>query len=262
MLGIDAAWTGTQPSGVALAAEIDDCWTLLAAAPSFRDFVITLDRTTIPTIQSNGSKIDAKALLDVVEALAGRRPDLVAVDMPLAHTPIIARRSSDDAVSRLYGAKWCGTHTPSAARPGPIGAALADAFAAEGFRLATEMVTGPSLVEVYPHPALVELAGANRRLPYKAQKIRSYWPDLTPGERKHALFAIWAQIVKLLDGKIAGTRALLPKNDQSDRGATLKAFEDMLDAVVCVWIGITILEGRAAPHGDADSAIWIPTSAD
>lgn len=180
--------------------------------------------------------------------------------MPLARTPITARRASDNAVSSLYGAKWCSTHTPSATRPGPISEALANAFMSEGYPLATIAVDGPSLVEVYPHPALVELAQADKRLPYKAQKVRSYWPDLPPSDRRRLLLETWTQIVDLLDRKIAGVRALLPLPEGADRGAALKAFEDMLDAVVCVWVGVTVLEGRAKPHGDAESAIWIPSS--
>jgi predicted RNase H-like nuclease len=44
----------------------------------------------------------------------------------------------------------------------------------------------------------------------------------------------------------------------SARGWEMKAFEDMLDAVVCAWIGVTVLEGRARAYGDERSAIWIP----
>lgn len=258
VLGIDAAWTASQPSGVALAAERAGRWALLAVAPSYADFVATADTTLLRSPKPKGTPIDARALLDASVAHAGCRPDLVAVDMPLSHMPITARRASDDAVSSFYGAKWCSTHTPSLARPGPIGEALANAFASEGYPLATTTVEGPSLVEVYPHPALVELSNADRRLPYKAQKVRSYWPDLSPADRRWALIETWTKIVALLDREIDGVHALLPLPEDADRGAALKAFEDMLDAVVCSWVGVTVLEGRAVPHGDAVSSIWIP----
>ena len=38
VLGIDAAWTLTQPSGVAVAAELHDGWHLIAAAASYQRF--------------------------------------------------------------------------------------------------------------------------------------------------------------------------------------------------------------------------------
>ena len=38
VLGIDAAWTGTQPSGVALAEETERGWRLKAVASSYARF--------------------------------------------------------------------------------------------------------------------------------------------------------------------------------------------------------------------------------
>ena len=48
----------------------------------------------------------------------------------------------------------------------------------------------------------------------------------------------------------------LPLADAPTRA--LKAFEDQLDAVVCAWVGVCALEGRARAYGDAESAIWVP----
>jgi len=38
----------------------------------------------------------------------------------------------------------------------------------------------------------------------------------------------------------------------------LKAYEDSLDAVICAFVAICALQGRATPFGDRNSAIWIP----
>jgi predicted RNase H-like nuclease len=54
----------------------------------------------------------------------------------------------------------CSTHTPSALRPGPVGERLRDRLAAIGYPLLTTAPANRGVVEVYPHPALVELAGA------------------------------------------------------------------------------------------------------
>ena len=43
VVGIDAAWTVTEPSGVALAVD-DNGWRLAAVAPSYDDFLLTLPR--------------------------------------------------------------------------------------------------------------------------------------------------------------------------------------------------------------------------
>jgi len=38
----------------------------------------------------------------------------------------------------------------------------------------------------------------------------------------------------------------------------LKPIEDMLDALICAWLGTLILERKATPLGNHDSAIWVP----
>ena len=246
VLGIDAAWTLHQPSGVAVAQERAGCWRLQVVAPSYESFV------------SSDAAPDAAALLEATRRRCGRAPDVVAIDMPLSRSPITARRVSDDAVSRAYGARHCSTHTPSVLRPGPISDRLTAGFAREGYGLATERLRTPALIEVYPHPALVELVQAERRLPYKTGKVHSYWPDLNPVGRREALAEVWATIVGRLDGEVEGVAAQLPPPDMTAPLRTLKAYEDMLDAVVCAWVGVCALEGRAQPFGDETSAIWIP----
>jgi len=42
--------------------------------------------------------------------------------------------------------------------------------------------------------------------------------------------------------------------------ASLKPIEDMLDALVCAWMGIEHLQGRSSGLGDSGAAIWVPTS--
>ncbi|GAC1343667.1 MAG: DUF429 domain-containing protein [Acetobacteraceae bacterium] len=258
VLGIDAAWTVTQPSGVALVVEGAEGWRLLAVQPSYGQFLAAADRRAVAATPAGGAP-DAAALLAACAALHAGGADVVAVDMPLSREPIAGRRVSDNCVSRAYGARHCGTHTPSAVRPGAISDALRAGFFAAGYPLATAGLPARALMEVYPHPALVELAGAARRLPYKLSRIGQYWPELSPAERKLRLLATWAGIVAMLEREIAGVAAaLLPP--MGTGGSMLKAYEDQLDAVVCAWVGICALEGTAEPFGDTVSAIWVPRS--
>ena len=60
--------------------------------------------------------------------------------------------------------------------------------------------------------------------------------------------------------KVEGVAEMMPVPSTAAKGAALKAFEDKLDAIVCAWVGICVIEGRATPFGDQDSAIWVPTS--
>ena len=76
----------------------------------------------------------------------------------------------------------------------------------------------------------------------------------TPTERRVLLHRQWSEIVT------AGVVAALPSLEEINASGTeVKAYEDALDAIICAWVAICGLEGRAAPFGDENSSIWIPT---
>ena len=259
VLGIDAAWTATQPSGVALVEETDNGWRLLAVEASYQRF-LSLASGSAPESRPSGSIPDASELLQASTILFGQAIDLVAIDMPMSLKRIVGRRESDNKVSREFGAKKCGTHSPSAVRPGRISDTLRKDFAAAGYELQTAKIAIHGLIEVYPHPALVELANAKERLTYKAGRSRNYWPYLTPSERQIELHREWSKIISLLDSKISGVATRFKSFRKGTSGIEMKATEDMLDAVICAWVAICALEGTAKPYGDEKSAIWIPVS--
>ena len=259
VLGIDAAWTNTQPSGVAVALDSGDGWRLGAVAPSYGHFQALACGASVTKLRPTGSEPSAQDLLASVMKLRGSAPDLVAIDMPLSRKPISGRRASDDAVSRAYGSRHCSTHTPSTVRPGRISDDLTQGFGSAGYPLLTSApAKPPGLVEVYPHPALVEFAGAPTRLKYKAGKVRTYWPGRTPAERRDLLLKEWKVIVAVLDARLPGVGSALPTPDAAAGSVEIKAYEDMLDAIVCACVAICVLEGTALPYGDDTSAIWIP----
>lgn len=212
-----------------------------------------------PELRPSGSRPGAHALLEAARTVSGVDVSLIAVDMPLSRATITGRRTSDDAVSRAYGGRKCGTHTPSIARPGPISDRFRESFEVAGFPLQTIAILGPGVIEVYPHPALVELAGASERLTYKVAKSRAYWPSLSPLERRGRLHMEWSRIIGLLDRELQGVSSAFDGFERRTSGSEMKATEDALDAVVCAWVAICALNGRATPYGDQDSAIWIPT---
>ncbi len=258
ILGIDAAWTPTQPSGIALVADDSSRWHLIAAEPSYQHFIALSSRSLLSQKRPTGSPPQIAALLAAAAVLCGQVVDLVAVDMPLARSAIVGRRYSDDEVSRAYGGRKCGTYTPSVLRPGPLSDALTEDFARAGYPLRTETIATPGLIEVYPHPALVELTGAAERLPYKASKVGTYWPSATRSERRTRLYQQWREIIASLEGEIGGVATALPKLESNAGVADMKAYEDMLDAITCAWVGVCALDGRAIPYGNDDAAIWIP----
>ena len=49
----------------------------------------------------------------------------------------------------------------------------------------------------------------------------------------------------------------LPHVSQGLGRAELKAYEDSLDALLCAWVGIEYLTGKARAFGNETAAIWI-----
>lgn len=116
-------------------------------------------------------------------------------------------------------------------------------------------------MEVYPHLALLGLAGQERRLPYKVSKTKAYWPGQSPPTRKRCLVKQWRRIRCLLRRSIAGIALPLPIRPEELSFAKLKRFEDALDALVCAWNAIQFLEGATVALGENGSAIWVPNTA-
>jgi predicted RNase H-like nuclease len=258
VLGIDAAWTCTQSSGVALAAETAAGWELKAVAPSYQRFHALMADDLVGEVRPSGSIPDPAALLASCSARYDRAVDLIAIDMPLSHEPINGRRVSDNAISKEYGQRKCGTHSPTASRPGRMSDDMRENFGRAGYQLQTIAISAPGLIEVYPHSALVQLARAPERLPYKASKVHKYWPALVPKKRRAKLYRQWSEIVALLENEIRGVAAALSELELGASGAKVKAREDEIDAVVCAWVAICALQGRAKPFGNHQAAIWVP----
>lgn len=260
VLGIDAAWTDSQPSGVALIVRRRGRWFCLRSASSYRDF--TAGRGTS---RRTGSQIEVAALLRAAQLLlAGTRPGLIAVDMPIGRQRITGRRAADDQVSTRFGHAKCPVHSPSAQRPGSVGVRLVRGFVRAGFALRFSANSAPiagSLIEVYPHVALLALMRRTQRLPYKCGKTNLYWRSATLAERRHNLLEQWRSIEARLRKHIDGIDVGLPPPDYDGPLSHLKAHEDRLDALICAWVGALCLDGKALPLGDADSAIWVPSAA-
>lgn len=263
VLGIDAAWTSRQPSGVALLRGGAGNWEAVAVAPSYDSFIALGRGEPVDwRARPRGSPPNPGALVEAARALAGCKVRLVAIDMPVAKAPFSGRRAADTAVSRTFGARWCSAHSPTPSRPGALGARMTADLSAAGMPLATsvgEVAAGPCSVEVYPHPALLSLLEAPRRVPYKVSRSRAYWPGRSVDERKGLLLVEFDRIRAALTARLGHLPLALPAANQISTLAELKRHEDALDALVCAWVGSLVLAGEAEPLGDESAAVWVPT---
>ena len=262
ILGIDAAWTEHEPSGVALLVGDGDRWSCVAVAPSYESFIALAHGT--PVTWSARATVPRKPPIDELVAaatrLAGCDVQLVAVDMPMSHVRITGRRTADNKVSEAFGTRHCSAHSPDKDRPGAIGSLLTRTLGELGFRLATTSMPRPAsrtLLEVYPHTALLSLLDAERRVPYKVSKSSKLWPDLSIAGRIEELLKVFRRILARLECELGPLPFAIPPTAASL--SELKKFEDALDAVVSAWMGMLYLRDQATPLGDARAAVWVPT---
>ena len=263
VLGIDAAWTAHQPSGIALVQNTGSGWSCLAVAPSHEAFIAQASgQPWDPQQKATGSRPNPAALLKASQQLAGAEVSCMSVDMPLATTPITRRRAADTAISSRFGPKGCAVHSPSTERPGAIADQLHADFAALGYRLHTNgsEQSAPALIECYPHVALLALLKRDYRVPYKVSRSGRYWKaeKLTCSERIERLLEQFQAIKTGLNQHISGIPDFIPAPYEVSTLASLKSVEDMLDGLICAWIGIEHLEGRTVGLGDDTAAIWVP----
>ena len=98
VLGIDAAWTAQQPSGVALVRVRRRVKPrLLAVARSDEEF-LSIEKLGSPAWRTRvyGTPPDIESLLRACERMAGHFPNLIALDIPLSNRPFAGRRFCDN----------------------------------------------------------------------------------------------------------------------------------------------------------------------
>lgn len=265
ILGIDAAWTATEPSGVALIRSDGSSWEAVAVAPSYESFValgrrepVDWGRRPVGSWPEMGEVTSAACTIAEVASL-----DVIAVDMPMSRERFSGRRTADREISRAFGGQGCSTHSPNASRPGRLGSDLTSRLAERGFPLATADPDSrglPCAIEVYPHPALLSLLAVDYRVPYKVSRSSRYWKRTSVSERIEKLLAQFERIYSALTNEFGVLPVALPEPGEATSLASLKRYEDALDALICAWVGARFSAGAAESYGDESAAVWVPTA--
>jgi predicted RNase H-like nuclease len=262
VLAIDAAWTEREPSAVALLQQVGEHWHCLALAPSYAQFMALAEGTPVNWADKPvGQAPELGPLLDAAYQLGKQRVNLITLDMPVSTVTITGYREAERAIARRFSKFGCAAHSPGISRPGKIGRAYTDDLEQLGFKLGvadTRAGTSKRLLEVYPHPALMNLTQADYRLEYKAGRTSRYWPGLPVSERKQKLLYIYKNILDTLAQHISNIRLTLPDELGEQPFSFFKRYEDAIDALICGWVGMQYLQGNATAHGDNTGAIWVP----
>lgn len=204
-----------------------------------------------------------RSLASVTDFIAGHESDdtVVAIDAPLIIENDSGQRLCETLVSRAYGSRHASCHTSNRSRfPDASSVSLARALISRGYRHAESTVSRRTLMEVYPHPALIELFELPSILKYKKGSVSARAQGLEQLQRLLATLQ-FAEPRLLTSPPLS---ILLATPPASLRGSARKALEDSLDALVCAYIAYHYWywDGkRTAIFGDLSKGyIAIPTT--
>ena len=190
-------------------------------------------------------------------------PGLIAIDAPLWVPNETGTRPCDLALSRAYRRAEAGALPANRRRlgPRPRGEELVRRFSELGFAFGPHVPPRQpvrQVIEVYPHPAAVELFGLAKTLKYKARQGR-------PLETRRRELLRYLDLLRSLERREPPMEAepLLSRLDIPRlRGRALKRAEDLLDACFCAYIALYIWwhgPGGCRTFGDETSGfILVP----
>lgn len=127
--------------------------------------------------------------------------------------------------------------------------------------LATPFTNGSGqATRLYPHVALLALLTRGYRVLYEVSCSAQYWraDQLSRRERIERLLDQFQAIKAGLSEQINGIPEFIPAPSEVTTLASLKPVKDMLDGLICAWIGIEHLTGRTVGLGEDTAAIWVP----
>jgi predicted RNase H-like nuclease len=260
ILGVDAAWTFHNPSGVAL----------LEVNAGAKPQLVHLARSYSEFLQDEicweaPAKITPPQLSKLLEYCQTHYGDVqvLALDIPLGPQPVRSCREADRAVTRQYGGRGASVHSPTPERPGPVADLLYQQLTEAGFQWTglKPIDDHPSFLEVYPHIAIIELFGYGYRLPYKVQKRNQYFKEDPPEIRyKKSVEKLNELRARILTEVSLSEKINLPDLDANQDYSMkyLKGYEDALDSIICALVGYYYSQGEAVALGDEIGTIWAP----
>jgi predicted RNase H-like nuclease len=212
--GVDLAWAGRNPTGVAV-------------------------------VDADGDLVQLGAVRDDDAVLAALSPYvrgdcLVAFDAPLVVTNRTGQRPAEAALNRDFRRFEAGAHPANTTKPEfadvPRGARLARAM---GLDMDPRSSAARRAIEVYPHPATVVLFNLARTLKYKAK------PGRAVARLRSELLLLMDGVEKLAHARVPmrvashdGWAELRRQVATAQRKSQLRRAEDPVDAVVCAYVAL------------------------
>lgn len=262
-LGIDAAWTVKEPSGISLIHCNDphSC-DILRAGRSFDEFI---SGSINWNEKVTGSEPKLDEIIDCCKEYISL-PNIISIDMPIANYKIETRRFCENQISVTYGGKGASTHSPTKERPGNISVSYFEQLTKLRYVWKTKdsNIIGDSFIEVFPHTAIIEYLNLNYRYEYKVSKKNSYktWKHLSSEEKNLKLKDNLNYLTSFLSKRVINIYKYLPilRSEENYSMSFLKGYEDLIDSIICSLVGIDYKENDIKGFGDERGTIWVPTN--
>jgi predicted RNase H-like nuclease len=207
-LGIDFGWNG-KPSGL--------------AALGWDGQVLEL--------QDSRRRTGVAEILSWVEEFSTPSSTLISIDAPLIITNQAGMRSVERILQREFGKYHAGPYPANlgctfAARNLGLCSSLLEKGFAHGCCMAPKS-RGRHQIEVFPHPAIVNLFGLDRTIKYKKGRLSTRRAEL---QRYRDLTN---EVLSRLTPSLGSPRL----GEVPSTGVHMKEYEDRLDAILCAFIG-------------------------
>jgi len=191
-------------------------------------------------------------LLDINE-LTG-----VAIDASLIIPNTTGQRTCERELSSHYGKMGAACHSSNLTLyPYAASVALSKKLEEHSFK---HLGTDKWQIECYPHPAIIEIFGLPERLKYKKGRVA----EKKDGQKQLAtLISSLSNSPTLPLGLGSDIQELIdPAHIDALRGKALKSNEDMLDAIICLYVaGLYAICAKHRVFGDTtEGYIWVPAS--
>ena len=228
ILGVDLAWARKKPDAIVPLTYQDRLWTF--QSPVYE----TGDDALLAQLDSYSSDV------------------LIAIDAPTLCTHPTGSRPVDKECSSRFRKFDAGCHPVNLKlAPGPI--TLAKKLVQRGFANHWELGSPVRhLIEVFPHPAIVQMFQLDRTIKYKKGRV---------SEKRECFSVLQRLLSTYLETQVPEIARSAELNELLETPWTKKV-EDLIDAHICALIGYLHLKDLTEVLGDAETGFIVVPTAD
>ena len=185
------------------------------------------------------TKLEIEAILAWIDSwVLSQEPAIVAVDAPTIIPNQTGMRLPDKLTHKHFGRYHAGCYPANLNRP------FADRTVGLGASLtAKKFIHAPTIepqklgryqIEVFPHPATINLFNLEKILKYKKGKLAERKAELT--KLRGYIYNILPKLEPSLNLNCSSQKAVVPIIGDRLNGKELKTIEDKLDSLICAYV--------------------------